>query len=133
MTSKPPSSKISTESSTSVKAESEESKSVESKPPETYAKLPRVPVAASSEPPKIAETTKLETEKPETDKPEPEVKVESQPVQMKINPMLWQLHQQNNKKGGVVQKGQLLDRHRYMMREDTDDVIPKVKHTKVAP
>ena len=44
---------------------------------------------------------------------------------MKINPLLWQLHQQNNKKGGIVETGQLLDRHRYMMREDTDDAIPK--------
>ena len=44
---------------------------------------------------------------------------------VKINPLLWQLHQQNNKKGGIVKTGQLLDRHRYMMREDTDDAIPK--------
>ena len=47
---------------------------------------------------------------------------------MAVNPLLWQLHSKK-KEGGVVQKGQLLDKHRYLMMENTSEPIPKVSLT----
>lgn len=69
---------------------------------------------------KVEEVVKVEEEEKVDD-------VKQAQNQMKINPLLWQLHQQNNKKGGIQNTGQLLDRHRFMMREDTNDAIPKVR------
>ena len=49
---------------------------------------------------------------------------------MAVNPLLWQLHSKK-KEGGVVQKGQLLDKHRYLMMENTSEPIPKVSSLKI--
>ena len=45
---------------------------------------------------------------------------------MAVNPLLWQLHSKK-KDGGLVQKGQLLEKHRYLMMENTSEPIPKVR------
>ena len=44
---------------------------------------------------------------------------------MAVNPLLWQLHSKK-KEGGLVQKGQLLEKHRYLMMENTSEPIPHV-------
>jgi hypothetical protein len=51
---------------------------------------------------------------------------ESNHPDFRINPLLLQLHMQNKNKGGIVQTGQLLDRHRFMMQENNTEAIPKV-------
>ena len=89
----------------------------------TFAKLPRVnlsPTVSSTESKEMIHSSSSEFSSEALKKEHKEDK------QMKINPLLWQLHQQNNKKGGLVQTGQLLDRHRFMMNEDSSDSIPKV-------